>query len=920
MDTIAAGSYLDFYTTLSRVLEPVGITRIRRHKDHAYPISWKAAVVTKILVRLLILAAFFTELLVTPAYAARGDLVATVTFSQSCGSGIGVGIAYDGTNLWYSCYNSSPDLYRADPVTGQVTASYTIAGGLGALAYDANRNAIWAGWGGLNTGQVYLIQLDGSKNVVPPTAVAFNATDATISEIDDGLAYDGQTDSLYISPDGSTVIHHYDTNGNHLIDGPNQNGDFTWAGNSCYNSGLAIGGNLLYEGSDGCSHVWVVDKTNPTSSVFNFSTGDVRDEDLECDTNTFASQGKHVMWSKEAYEPMRAHAFEIDFGSCGVGGNPAPQPGGKRPVIIIPGIMGSELDRQDNSKEVWLDTSLLIERFDSFLFPLLLQQDGLTPDTNSRCAGNKNVCSSNSDCPLFENCVGGGATMMPHGPLSNSYTAYTDLENYLRDHGGYIEDTNLFVFGYDWRLDLKSQADAFNDYLNKNVPDKSQKVDVIAHSMGGLLIRAYLDAHPDDQRIASITYLGTPQQGAPMSYAKLIGAASLVDRFNGQLGTFLWKLNLDTETFLVQNFPSAYELLPRFNFVLTSGNSGSSFEPIQTSFERLSNSMLVTKANDLYSNKLAGPGVIPRSFAIDGTQHRTLDRLDYTNPKCPKGLSDPTGDGTVPSVSSGLFLNQNAYMYVDEEHAALPANGAVQQQILNILDGNENVKAQGILTSPIADSDGWRWFSCSPIRTHVTDEAGNTNGLDADGNLHEEINDSTQLRFTENEGGFLPFDKTYTVNIDATDNGLFTLQFDHLASPNDDISGSTSYVDIPISIKSHAHLILSATNTAPDLFLDINGDGIDDFTISANTPPNARIYSSVLVNVVQNFTLSKGISQSLLAKLNAATAALGRGSITAARGQLGAFLSEVAAQRGKQLSEKEGATLTTLGEAALHAI
>ncbi len=263
------------------------------------------------------------------ANAATGDLVGSVTFSQDCQSGLGVGITYDGSNLWYSCYASNPDLLRANPTTGTVTASYNIEGGLGALAYDVVRNAIWAGPGGGSSPAIQLIQLDASMNVVSTTA-KFTPSDASTS-LDDGLAYDGTNDSLYYSPDESAVIHHYDTSGNHILDGPNGTGDSTWAGTSCYNSGLGLGGTDLYEGSDGCSHVWVANKTNPSVSTFDFSTivaGDpnFRDEALTCDPNTFAGIGKQVMWSKEAYSPMRAHAYEIPAGSCGFGGLP---PGGK---------------------------------------------------------------------------------------------------------------------------------------------------------------------------------------------------------------------------------------------------------------------------------------------------------------------------------------------------------------------------------------------------------------------------------------------------------------------------------------------------------------------------------------------------------------------------------------------------------------
>ncbi|MEU7873056.1 PxKF domain-containing protein [Dactylosporangium sp. NPDC049140] len=230
-------------------------------------------------------------------------------FSQSCGSGIGVGIAFDGENLWYSCFQSSPDLYKANPITGAVLGSYNVAGGLGALAWDGKRKKIWAGWGGAGTsGDVRLID--------PATgtgAVVFNAADAgAIDELDDGLAYDAQDDTLLISPDTSTTIFHYSTAGASL-------GSFGWSGSGCYNSGVAIGGQLLFEGSDGCNHVWVVQRSNH-APAFDFATGagGVRDEDLECDSVTFSP--KTVMWSMEAYEPRRAIAFEIPPGSCATGG------------------------------------------------------------------------------------------------------------------------------------------------------------------------------------------------------------------------------------------------------------------------------------------------------------------------------------------------------------------------------------------------------------------------------------------------------------------------------------------------------------------------------------------------------------------------------------------------------------------------
>lgn len=281
----------------------------------------KAKLFTLSAILVVVAMVFFAPLSqIRNVLAANGDLVGTVLFREDCASGIGVGIAFDGTNLWFSCYASATDLYKANPNTGAIIASYQVRGGLGALAWDSKRGKLWAGSGcgpGQTGGEVYLFDPTTSTASLQFSIPNFNG-----NCLDDGLAYDATNDTIYHSWDGATTIRHLSTSGT-----PQADDNFAWGGSGCYNSGLAIGGDLLYEGSNGCNHVWVVNKVTKTPA-FDFSTatpGDpnFRDENLACDTNTFAAQGKHVMWSKEAYSPNRAHAFEIPFNSCGVGGQPA---------------------------------------------------------------------------------------------------------------------------------------------------------------------------------------------------------------------------------------------------------------------------------------------------------------------------------------------------------------------------------------------------------------------------------------------------------------------------------------------------------------------------------------------------------------------------------------------------------------------
>ncbi len=270
------------------------------------------------------------------AHAATGDFVHQTNFAEDCSSGIGVGITYDGTNLWYSCYSSggNDDLIKADPLTGAVLAHYRIDGGLGSIAYDSGRNVIWAaqagGTGFPGVGACVIAEIPLTASQLLDTSKTIQTIPAPSCEgIVDGLAYDLGTDQLYWSPDVSSTIWLLTATTGAIVT--------TFApdstdGGGCGNSGVALGGSILYEGFNGCSTVVGVDKSTH-AFLFKFSTLDAsgapfRDESMTCDPNTFASSGKQVMWTKDAYSPMFAIAYEIPSGSCGAGGAPAPQPTG----------------------------------------------------------------------------------------------------------------------------------------------------------------------------------------------------------------------------------------------------------------------------------------------------------------------------------------------------------------------------------------------------------------------------------------------------------------------------------------------------------------------------------------------------------------------------------------------------------------
>ena len=110
---------------------------------------------------------------------------------------------------------------------------------------------------------------------------------------------------------------------------------------------------------------------------------------------------------------------------------------------------------------------------------------------------------------------------------------------------------DLFVFGYDWRKSNKENADLLADYV-KCVQrfHPGVKVNILAHSQGGLIARRFILDNPGKTR--KLITIATPWLGAPKAiYTLETGNA------------FSWFLiKKSTLKALVEHFPSVHELLP----------------------------------------------------------------------------------------------------------------------------------------------------------------------------------------------------------------------------------------------------------------------------------------------------------------------------------------------------------------------
>ena len=190
---------------------------------------------------------------------------------------------------------------------------------------------------------------------------------------------------------------------------------------------------------------------------------------------------------------------------------------GRRPVVFVPGVAGSQLTK--NGSTMWLSPNdfTILGGNPSDLNPLDSPHDQVqAPDV----------------LQYSINALGHGVEPVYHDFLQRiitdgGYTPYQlvrDGTNYYPgdscDYDGQKEaEPNFFVFPYDWRLDNKVNAVRLNSYIEDCVqkfwPDT--KVNILTHSMGGLLARKYeMDFLPNAQKhVNSMITVAGPWLGAP---------------------------------------------------------------------------------------------------------------------------------------------------------------------------------------------------------------------------------------------------------------------------------------------------------------------------------------------------------------------------------------------------------------------
>jgi hypothetical protein len=250
------------------------------------------------------------------------------------------------------------------------------------------------------------------------------------------------------------------------------------------------------------------------------------------------------------------------------------------PVIIVPGIKGSLLKNAE--KEYWGKSYRVafLSTFDELQFPVGMQLDGNFADKFAHFYATKGIREGGV---MEKYCI--ALEFMNVWDVS----IYKNIKNVLIESGGYHFEKDLFMFSYDWRLDnrisaaqlsyrVKIYQDSYFNYLKGEIfkndegglnkflkklgvnklltRDGRVKVNLIAHSMGGLVSRYYIQALGGKDAVSKLVMLGTPNQGA-MDSLKAVAEGEFPESI------FHFYSKGSTRP-IIFSWPSTFQLLPRY--------------------------------------------------------------------------------------------------------------------------------------------------------------------------------------------------------------------------------------------------------------------------------------------------------------------------------------------------------------------
>lgn len=368
------------------------------------------------------------------------------------------------------------------------------------------------------------------------------------------------------------------------------------------------------------------------------------------------------------------------------------------------------------------------------------------------------------------------------------FHVYDNLIDEFKNNG-YEIGKDLFVFPYDWHQSNIENAIRLR-YRIEEIKTVANwpKVDVVAHSMGGLMAREYIQSNAYQEDIDQLITLGTPNNGSPEIYplfeaGKAIGAVQTgMKRFLEQEMEEAGYANMFK---YIHGRPiySASELLPDYEYLFDDDMNQPLIYPqdypVNDFLDNLNNQFKIKKLENVEYTKIVGNAGSGEG-TISGFNIIKVDMGEIWEHGYPlgfeiiaigdKGAMRGPGDGTVPlSSAKSIAIPSDNYLELESAHTNLPTDA--QEDILEALTG---VRPSTVVKESLI-KNMLQVFVHSPVDIQIISPSGVKYGKDFENDTIFENEDGSFYSGFETENEFLtipnPEDGEYRIITKGTGEG-----------------------------------------------------------------------------------------------------------------------------------------------------
>jgi hypothetical protein len=297
-------------------------------------------------------------------------------------------------------------------------------------------------------------------------------------------------------------------------------------------------------------------------------------------------------------------------------------------IVFLPGLLGSRLSLR--GEEIWPPTVTEIkigyDRIDALLDPAAIPTGII-----------ENVWCHEVYKPILQDLH---AISTPLGPSPARH---------------------LELFAYDWRVDIRETSTKLGSKLSELAAGGSNRIAIVAHSMGGLISRLLLEDPANRTtgwypKIELFAAFATPHLGAPVAIARAMGLEGTL----GLSGKDIQRMGANAR------YPALYQLLPAPGQQALWDTARGGLVPLDFYDPAVATRIGLDDANLKVAQATHARLDVSRKSAntryvwLGGSGHSTCIRVELSGSTAWKVDAKEAGDGTVPLWSAISGITQNS--------------------------------------------------------------------------------------------------------------------------------------------------------------------------------------------------------------------------------------------------------------------